>query len=104
MVSSSIIFSNVATASAKITARDRKCKAEDHSKESGRRNKYSKTDSSTAAWRAYRQHNSETEPEEVTDDVSPEYLESLKQSFYNTKVKVSSQDALIIECNTRQQS
>lgn len=98
------VFSNVATASAKITARDRKRKAEDHSKESRRRNKYSKTDSSTAACRAYRQHNSEIEPEEVTDDVSPEYLESLKQSFYNTKVKVSSQDALIIECNTRQQS
>ena len=68
---------------------DRKRNAEDHSKESIRRNKYSKTDNSTAACRAYRQNNSEIQPEEVTDDVAPEYLESLKQSFYTTRVKVS---------------
>ena len=98
------VFSDIATSSAKKVASDRKRKAEDHSKESRRRNKYSKTDKSTAARRAYRQNDSEIQPEEVTDDVSPEYLESMKQSFYTTKVKVSREKALTIESNTRQQS
>ena len=33
----------------------------------------------TASQKAYSQHESEMPPDEITDDVSPEYLESLKE-------------------------
>lgn len=53
--------------------------------------------------RAYSQHDSEIQPDEITD-ISPECLNSLKESFYTTHVKVTQEEADGTEHNTQQQS
>ena len=57
----------------------------------------------TAAKRAYSQHDSEIQPDEIAD-VFPECLNSLKESFYTTDVKITQEEADSIEHNTQQQS
>ena len=47
-----------------------------------------KKDKSIAARKAYSQHSSNIQPDDITNDVSQEHLKSLKQSFYDTKMKV----------------
>ena len=44
------------------------------------------------------------EPDEISDDVSLDYLNDMKQSFFTTKVAVSHEEAKPIEMNTLAQS
>ena len=97
------VFTDMTLSMARKADSDRKRKATDQSKESRRKHKYSKNDNSTAAKRAYSQHDSEIQPDDITD-VSPECLNSLKESFYTTHVKVTQEEANSIEHNTQQQS
>lgn len=98
------VFVDVAESCAKKAKKDRKRKASEKAKESRRRSKYSKNDDSTAACKAYRHNDNDVEPDDVTSDVSPEYLEELKDGFYQTKVRVTQEQADEIERNTREQS
>ena len=98
------VFRDTAESSAKKNNADRKRKATDEAKNSRRQNKYSKKDNSTAAQKAYSQHNSNIQPDDVCSDVSPDYLESLEKSYYNTHVTVTQEDADTIERDTQQQS
>ena len=81
-------------------SKDRKRKATMKAKEQRRRSKYSKKDDSVNAQKAYSRHTGEIEPDEVTEDVSPETLEGLKQSFYENKVKVTKEEAKDIAQDT----
>ena len=69
----------------------RKQKSTDRSlQENHHKNKYTRTDNSTRARKAYSRHDNSTCPEEVAVDVPPHYLEELKEGFYATKVIASS--------------
>ena len=70
-------------------------------KESQRQQKYSKKDNSIAARKAYSQHSSNIQPNDISNDVSQEHLMSLKQRFFDTKVKVDQEAADRIECDTK---
>ncbi len=61
-------------------------------------------DNTLAARQAYARHGDSISPEEVTADISPEYLTELKSSFYDTNVKVSKERANEIEMKTRGRS
>ena len=61
-------------------------------KEKKRKSKYARNDNSTNALRANSRHSGDIEPEEVTEDVSPETLHDLKMSFYTTKVQEEAKD------------
>ena len=69
-------------------------------KESRRRSN-AQTDNTAAARSAYSRHDNGITPEEVIDDVPPEYLEQLKTSFYSTKVFVTKDEAMEIEKQTK---
>ncbi len=98
------VYESVANASAKKNEKDKKRKASTEAKDQRRRSKYSKKDDSTQARRAYSRHDGNAEPQEVTVDVLPDILEGLKQGYYNTKVKVSVEQAQAIAFETRDQS
>ena len=98
------VFINTAESSAKKVAATRKRKATEHAKESRRRSKYSRSDNSIAARKAYSRHDNDIEPDDITDDVSPEYLDELKNAFYNTHVAVTTEQADNTEQETREQS
>ena len=63
------VFVNVAETSAKKTDMDWKRKATQESKENRRRSKYSRTDNSAGARRAYSRHDNICEPDGVIDDI-----------------------------------
>ena len=99
------VFSNTAEHSAKIINKNRKRKAIPEVKEKRRRSKYAKLDdNSAAARRAYSRHDDGILPEEILDDISPEELEALKSTFYETKVVFTSEAARELEQTTRNQS
>ena len=98
------VFIDSAERTARKLENDRKRKATDEAKESRRQHKYSKKDSSIVARKAYSQHSSNIQPNDISNDVSQEYLMSLKQSFFDTKVKVDQEAADRIECDTKDQS
>ena len=62
-----------------------------------RRSKYTKIDNTTTAREAYTRHDDGIEPDEVTDDVPPDYWEEMKTSYYNTKVTVTETETQEIE-------
>ena len=95
------VYINAAETSAKRAVKDLERKSTKKSKENRRRNKYSKVDNSIAARKAYSRHDNITEPDDITDDISPENLDELKQSFYMTQVFVVTNED-IEEC-TREQ-
>ena len=80
---------------------DRKRKATDTAKQ---QSTYSRSDDTVAARKSYTRHDSAVEPDEVTDDISPHYLAELKQSYYDTKVVVTQEEAVNIERHTREQA
>ena len=98
------VFCDAAQSSAKKSANDRKRKATEDAKERRRRSKYTKIDNTVAARKAYTRHDDGVIPDEVTDDIPPDYLEEMKTSYYNTKVCVSAEEAVKIEQSTRQQA
>ena len=99
------VFSNTAEHCAKIINKNRKRKATPEVKEKRRRSKYATLDdNSAAARRAYSRHDDGILPEEILDDISPEELEALKSTFYETKVVFTSEAARELEQTTRNQS
>ena len=95
------VYKSVANASAEKNQRDKKRKASTEAKDQRRRSKYSRKDDSKQARQAYRHHDGGIQPEEATEDVLPETLEYLKQSYYNTNVKVAYEQAQFIAIETR---
>ena len=94
------IYQNAAKKSASVIEKNRKRKAKDDVKEKRRKSKYARNDNSANALRAYSRHSGDIEPEEVTEDISPETLHDLKMSFYTTKVQVTEEEAKDIEKDT----
>ena len=90
--------------SAKRLNSDKKRKATDKAKENRRQSQYSRNDESSAARMAYSRHVRGIEPDDIADDVTPEYLEELKHGFYQTKVVVPLAEAHRIERSTRVQA
>ena len=62
-------------------------------KEHHRQSKYSCTDNSFAACTAYSRHDGDITPSEVTDDIIPQHLQELKDSFYSTKERLTTEEA-----------
>ena len=87
---------------AKKAESDRKRKATETAKEARWKSKYAKMDNSEAAQKAYSRHDDGAVPDEVTDDVLPDFLKEM-MSYYNTKVRVT-KDSWEIEQNTQQQA
>ena len=98
------VFLDAAESSAKKADNDRKRKATEEAKEQRRKSKYTKVDNTAAARKAYTRHNDGIAPDDVSDDITPDYLEYMKMSFYNTKVVVTNEECKDIEKTTRQQS
>ena len=99
------VFADTTEHTAKIMDKDRKRKATMEAKETRRRSKYAKIDdNSTAARKAYSRHDEGILPEEIIDDISPEELEELKSTFYQTKVVLTKEVACELEEQTRNQS
>ena len=100
------VYIDTAKHSAKRVSTERKRKATEEAKENRQRSKYMYicTDDSTAACRAYSRHDNGILPEEIFEDISPEHLEQLKVSFYETKVVITEEKAKKIEQQTREQS
>ena len=98
------IFTDTAQRSAKRLNSDKKRKAIDIAKENRRQSKYSRNNESSAARKAYSRHDRGIEPDDIADDVTPEYLEELKHGFYQTKVAVPLAEAHRIERSTRDQA
>ena len=97
------IFVDVANTMHKQAESTRKRKSTDKSKENRRKSKYARTENSVMARKAYSRHDDGTCPDEVVEDVPPQYLEELKDGFYKTKVKVTPEEATGIEQETREQ-
>ncbi len=93
------VFTNSAEHSAKKVSKEKKRKASEEVKQQRQKSKYSRTDESSEARKAYSRHDGGLLPDEVDDDNSPEHLEKLKKS-YETKVVVTPQEILEIERNT----
>ena len=98
------VFVNAAECSAKTAEKDKTRKSSQKSKESRKKSKYSKSDNSVAARKAYSKHDGEIEPDDNVQDISPEYLDKLKTSFYDTQVAITIEEREGIERKTRQQS
>ena len=96
------VYKDVACAISKKTANDRKRKVTPKYQECRRKSKYSKVDNSVQARKAYSGHDG-TVPDEVTEDVPADLLEQLKQGYYDTKVRVTSETAKMIACETVEQ-
>ena len=69
-----------------------------------RSSKYSQIDESVSASKAYSRHSGDILPREVDDDVTPDLLEDLKIGFYETKVRVTPEQAKAIEKQTVNQA
>lgn len=93
-------FVDVAKSSAKKVENDRKRKATEAAKEQRRKSKCSRNDDTAAALKSYSRHDNALEPDEVTDNVPPEYLAQMKQTFYDTNVVVNREQAAVIERDT----
>jgi hypothetical protein len=97
------VYKTTAELSAKNATKDKKRKATDQSKENRRKNKYSKTDNSISARKAYSRHEG-IQPDEASEDISTEHLEDLKDSYYKTKVVLTPEEARDLEEQTRNQA
>ena len=98
------VYTNTADRLAKRVERDRKRKASEEAKESRRRSKYMRIDDTPAARKAYSRHDDCISPDEVTDDIPPEQLKQLADSFYKTKVAITTEKGQEIERHTRNQA
>ena len=83
----------------RVRGRERPCT--DEAKTKRRQSKYSRTDDSVAARKAYSRHDNGIEPDDVSDDVSPEHLTELRKTYYNSKVVVTKEEAEDLERYTR---
>ena len=67
------------------------------SKRRRQKSKYSRTDNSVPAKKAYSHHDGDITPDDVVGDISEEHLCELKESCYNNKVVVSKKEMECIE-------
>ncbi len=95
------VFSDIAESSARKVDEDRKRKATETAKESRQRSKYSRNENPLAPRNAYSWHDDVIEPDDITNNVSPEYLDEMKNSFYTTRVKLTKEQADDTERDTR---
>ena len=98
------VFVDTAQSSARRVGQTQKRKSTEKAKESRRRSKYSQIDNSLAGRNAYSRHDDDVTPNDITDDVSPEYLDELKNSFYTMNVTLTIEQADKLEQETREQS
>ena len=98
------VFVETSESSAEKVDLTRKRKSREAAKERRRRSKYSRTDNSVAARTAYSRHDGDITPSEVTDDVSPQHLQELKDSFYSTKVRLTTEEAGKLQEETKEQT
>ena len=83
------VFIDASEASAKRTDNDLKRKATEEVKARRRRSKYLRMYNTASARKAYSRHDDGIVPDEISDDVPPDYLEAMKTSYYNTQVTVN---------------
>ena len=98
------IFVDTAERSALKLKCDNARKAMVEVKAKRRSSKYSQIDESVSACKAYSRHSGDILPREVDDDVTPDLLEDLKIGFYETKVRVTPEQAKAIEKQTVNQA
>ena len=97
------VFVDAAERSAKKAENDRKRKATGEAKEQRRRSKCSRIDNTVAARKAYSRHDGIV-PDDVADDVSPEFLDESKTRFYETEVVITQVEAEGLERRTWKQA
>ena len=100
---SNSIFSKTAKESARRMEKDKVRKSSEMVKEKRRKNKYKISDNSLVACRAYR-HDNQIEPDDVTDDISPEILKEMKGTYFKAQVAVTKEEVVSIEEATRDQA
>lgn len=98
------IFSDTVERSTKKFESDKKRKATEKAKAKRRSSKYARIDNTVTALKAYSRHNGGVLPDEIDDDISPDFLEQLKKGFYDTKVVVTPEEAKAIERQTLDQA
>lgn len=98
------VFCSVTESLSKKVDKEKKRKDSPEVKARRRKAKYSRADNTAVARQAYTRHDEGVLPEEVTEDIPPEYLADLKKSYYTTKVMVDKEAASNIEERTRGQS
>lgn len=98
------VFLDAAEASTKKAEKTRKRMATQKSKESRKKYKYAKHDSTVAACKAYSRPNAEVQPDDIGDEVSQELLQDLKKNYYDKQVKVTKDDISRIEQSTEDQA
>ena len=97
------VFIDAAEHSAKKADSDCKRTVTDKAKEQ-QLSKYSRTDNTVAARKAYSRHDEGIVPDDVSDDVSPEFLDEMKTSYYQTNVVVMNEEVKKIERCTQKQA
>ena len=98
------MFLDAAESSARKADNDHKRKATEEAKGRRRKAKYTKLDNTASARKAYSRHDDGIIPDEVSEDVPPDYLEDMKITYYNTHVSVTIAESKEIERSTRTQS
>ena len=98
------IYTDTAERSAKELRRQNERKADETVKAKRRRSKYSNSDNSVTARKAYSRHDGGVLPDQVYDDLSPDELEQKKTRWYETKVVVTPEEARYIERQTVDQA
>ena len=87
------VFVDVSNSADKIAKGDKQRKATDTAKERRRKSKYAGKENSQQARKAYNRYDNGTCPEDIVDDMSPAYLQQVKDGFYATKVVVTPEEA-----------
>ena len=87
------VFTGVVESSARQVESQRKSKATGEAKTKRRQSKYSQTVDSVVAYKAYSRNDNGIEPDDVCDDVSPQHLTELRNTYYNSKVVVTKEEA-----------
>ena len=98
------MFLDAAESSARKADNDHKRKATEEAKGRQRKAKYTKLDNTASVHKAYSRHDDGIIPDEVSEDVPPDYLEDMKISYYNTHVSVTIAESKEIGRSTRTQS
>ena len=97
------VFVDVSNSACKIAKNDKQRKATEKAKEQRRKSKYAGKENSQQARKAYNRYDNGSCPDDVVDDVSPDYLKKLMDGFYATKVVITPQEGNEIERETRDQ-
>jgi len=99
------VFKQAASEDEKKVEKDRKRKGTEIEKANRRKRKYAKTnDNSLSAHKAHSQGDGGEQPEDISEDVPPEYLEKMKTEYYQAHIVVDRETREDIENITRGQS